>query len=73
MLVENLGSKYGETLAFVAQIMTPNGPRPMEFYTNPATHTWTALTLRPESTIACIGAVGEQWMAVEQHPAGRNT
>jgi hypothetical protein len=57
MIAAITGPKYREAALFEALVKTPAGPKPIRMFANPATGTWTLITL--ENGMACLAGTGQ--------------
>jgi hypothetical protein len=58
MIAAVTGPKYQEAPLFDAFVKTPLGPKPIRMFANPATGTWTLMTLQ-ENGMACLAGTGQ--------------
>jgi hypothetical protein len=58
MIAAITGPKYREAALFEALVKTPAGPKPIRMFANPATGTWTLITLT-ENGMACLAGTGQ--------------
>ena len=58
MIAAITGPKYQEAPLFDAIVKTPVGPRSIRMFANPATGTWTMLTLQ-DNGMACLAGAGQ--------------
>lgn len=58
MIAAIAGPKYQEAPLFDAMVKTPAGPKAIRMFVNPATGTWTLLTLQDHG-MACLAGSGE--------------
>lgn len=58
MIAAVTGPKYREAPLFDAIVKTPVGPKPIRMFANPATGTWTLMTMQ-ENGMACLAGTGQ--------------